>query len=289
MAKATFKRNKEIKGYDARRRVDDRTFESHFAADGKKWFIESGDFTQDERWVKLSDLKVRWSALCDGAEDFPVPTPAGPPAIGGPPSVGPPKLGPPAISGPPAIGGPPPVGKPVDPMVGHPPLGDNDSWTGPESSTPQQTLGEPSSKNNHQNADPEKFAEFLKGRGVLLGPCNGGGDEFRCTDCGAHVSDWERNGDNFRPPCRCNRTHTNPAAFLPEWSDPMFWWFTPGPDLYMRPTPIGALDMVYNWMLAHAADCSFNGKLVDPFRTVLDTLFAETARPEYFPNNWGKE
>lgn len=289
MAKARFKRAES--GYDASYVLGDHKYEATLlkSEDGKRWTIGSGFGESDRVWGKLRDLKDEWAGWCEAdasTGEAPAPVPAPPPI--GPPKIGPPKIGPPKI-GPPKIG--PPAIKPSTPAVveqGERPPGKTIALSpAPQTRGAHSSMTSEDGGNAHQHADPEKFAAYLHARGKLLGPCTeGGSNDFRCESCGAHVSDWERvEPDKFVPPCRCGRSFPNSAAYLPCWDDPMMWFFAPDA-VYMRPTKIGALDMVYNWMRTHADLCTFKGKLLEPFATVLNTLIVETERPEYTTTGW---
>lgn len=303
MAKAKFSRDGEG-GYAAHYQVGNNEFSASFVKAGegeKQWKVADGFAAGDRLWDKLRDLKADWAGLCESANTTaPPPTSSGPPALKAPPPLKAPQTGPPALKGPPTL-------RPAQPAPGpeataeqaNEPAGEVRTIGGKDiaSSPAPQTRGEPcnpSGGDAHTFADPEKFAAFLHERGMLLGPCvDGGSNDFRCETCGAHVSDWQmvasEDRTRFIPPCRCAPLKGTASDYLPEWYDPLMWRLAAeGEVAHQHLTPLGALDCIHAWMRLNPDACTAKDKLVEPFRSVVETLRRETGYPEYNLDLWGK-
>lgn len=95
-----------------------------------------------------------------------------------------------------------------------------------------------------------------------------------CQACGQPITGWHAG----LPPCRCGKPNTD--DYEPDPFDPKMYGMqsgSKGRDL----TPIGALDIVFHWMLRNPGYVMTEGKLDPVWAEVQEVLSRETEYPEY--------
>lgn len=195
---------------------------------------------------RLKDIKDAWEPLAVAQYDQSVdlnPVKNGTPELNRrlpvPPSVpGPPKPGPPTITPVRTSGGPPAI-----PKIGGPP------------SIPARS-GPPSIKPPAPTPAPEEPPFDATSKRTVE----------TCSECGAPKNGWH----NGVPPCRCEFNNTD--AYVPDPLDPKMF------DEDQNLTPVGALDMVFAWMLRNKEYVSTNG--------ILDPVWSEVQAAVYRATNY---
>lgn len=100
-----------------------------------------------------------------------------------------------------------------------------------------------------------------------------------CPDCGRPVAGWH----DGLPPCRC--AAPNPEDYMPDPFDPRMYGRVALADAEAGPvlTPLGALDVVYHWMLRNREYVTTDGGFDPVWEGVRSVLHRETSYPEYRP------
>ncbi len=111
----------------------------------------------------------------------------------------------------------------------------------------------------------------------------------KCPHCSMPFNGWTwvaGQGAHKRlvPPCRCNLA--NEPDYSPDPFDKNMWLLNHETRKYDILSPLGALDVLYRWMMRNSDYCKTDGVLDAPWASVQETLWRELGYAEYRIEVW---
>lgn len=107
-----------------------------------------------------------------------------------------------------------------------------------------------------------------------------------CPECLRPHYGWRKDSEGMmKPPCRCEPTE---EGYHPDPFDPRMY-ASDSENRFRVVTPIGVLDMVYDWMLKNREYVTTDGKLDPLWLEVQQCLWRNTGYAEHRPERWGIE